>query len=137
MSTSYDFKEAARGLLARIYGNGSSVSPNKDLIRTAIEVALRDAYNEGLGARKKALSAPAATRSSARAAAPSVDARKSGDMDCSHQWKESFLDGRAVGVQCAKCGALERDLKSQCDHFFVKNGPNEVCVACRTTRRAR
>ena len=32
---------------------------------------------------------------------------------------------------------LESSLKVQCTHYFVKSGNQEVCVACRTTRRAR
>lgn len=139
MSKPYDFKEAARELLNRIYGNGSSAAPNKDLVRTALEVALKDAYSQGLGDKKKAASAPSPSisKSSASSTAARPAARSTEFVDCAHQWQESFLDGRAVGVQCSKCGTLESDLKAQCEHFFVKNGPNEVCVACRATRRAR
>jgi hypothetical protein len=122
MSTSFDFKEAARKLMAQIFNGPTGTAGNKDLVRTAIEVALRDAYSKGQGDIKKP---------------PSPSPSPTATVECDHRWQESFLDGRAVGVQCAKCGILERDIKSQCEHFFVKSGSQEVCVACRATRRLK
>lgn len=131
MSNSYDFKGQASALMKRIWkSQGTSVNP--DLARAAVEVALREAYAQGL---KDARGGAGQTSPSANPNRPTAPTAAS--STCAHAWEETFLDGRAVGGQCIHCGILQRDVKEECKHYFVAMGSGEVCVACRRTRKAK
>lgn len=141
---SYDFKESAKALLKQIghhSGPSSGSSVNPALALAAVETALREAFACGQGLAKGGV----------RVSAPKSVSKAAGDKrlpasqaylqeyaeECQHEWKETFLDGRSVGTKCAKCDVLERDVRRQCDHYFVKTDAGEVCVACRTPKVPR
>jgi hypothetical protein len=135
----FNFKENAQGLLKRI-GLGSSSSVNPALALAAVETALREAYAKGLEDARKGtgLSAkPNVTgpkKTATTSSIPNVSITEPRE-ECHHEWQEAFLDGRGVGHKCLKCGVLERDIRRECDHYFVKTDAGEVCVACRRPRR--
>jgi hypothetical protein len=127
MSAPFDFKETAKALLKRLTPQaGGSVNPA--LALAAVETALREAYARG--------QQDARPIASSRTSAPSARFEPA-EEECAHVWQETFLDGKSVGSKCVKCDIIERDVKSRCDHYFVKTDSGEVCVACRKPKRGR
>ncbi len=128
----YDFTDKAAVLLRRVANTGGSLA--SDLARVAVELALREAYEQGK-ADASGHTAPqvgAVAKVPDRTIVPAPPAA-TGD-DCTHVWAESFLDGRKVGIRCSRCGVLEQDVQARCSHYFVQQGKHEVCVACRQVR---
>ena len=140
LASTFDFKEQAKALLKRL-GAGSGSAPNPTLALLAVETALREAFAHGQGTARVA-------RVAARSADVSRPASQPGQRtpptrpaepapaECAHEWEEVFLDGRALGIKCADCGILQRDVQDRCDHYFVDVGGSQVCVACRKAKRA-
>lgn len=137
---SYDFKENAKALLKRI-GHNPGPGVNPALAMAAVETALREAFARGqeqgkggvgLGTSKGSKKAPQDSRLPASQAYLQEYAE-----ECQHEWQETFLDGRSVGSKCVKCDVLEKDVRRQCDHYFVKTESGEICVACRTPKVPR
>jgi hypothetical protein len=139
----FDFTEKAAVLLKRVAAAGGSLGSG--LAKTAVELALREAYEQGK-ADASGATAPRVAPSSAsvgKAAprpasgpAPAVPAASAAApaADCAHAWDEAFLDGRKVGIKCTRCGVLESDVQARCTHYFVQVGKQEICVACRHVR---
>lgn len=136
----YDFKENAKALLKRI-GHHPAPGVNPTLALVAVETALREAFAQGQQQAKGGIgSAPprSASKPSGTQRPPASQAYiQEYAEECQHEWRESFLDGRSVGSKCAKCDVLERDVRRQCDHYFVKTDSGEICVACRTPKVPR
>jgi hypothetical protein len=137
MAETYPFNENAKALLKRLQSNdGSTVNPA--LALAAVEAALREAYSQG----QRATHPPAQPAREPKQPPPPARhappvAASDPEPECAHQWEETFLDGRAVGSKCLKCDVLERDVQNRCDHFYVKTGAGEICVACRKSKFAR
>jgi hypothetical protein len=135
MSTQFDFKSQAQ-ILYKQLEKMIKASNSPGLSHAAIEVALRDAYHHGLQDKmKKPSSAKPAQPFSQSKGFQVKTSLPIQDGDCTHQWDEAFLDGKAVGYQCSRCSLLQKDIKEECHHFYVQSGSQEVCVACRKSRQ--
>jgi hypothetical protein len=149
----YDFTGKAAALLKRVAAAGGSLGSG--LAKTAVELALRDAYEQGKadasgatapqvgpGARGQVTARSGTSTGTGQGSGSKIPARSTatapaasapGD-ECAHVWNEAFLDGRKVGSKCTRCGVLEQDVQARCSHYFVTVGKQEVCVACRQLR---
>lgn len=136
MIPDFDFKEQSTLLMKRIWPKESNVAPaQRELARSAIEIALREAFGKGTeSARAAGGTQPRGATTKSPVASKPAEPRSA--PPCDHDWEEAFLDGRSVGSQCTECGVLQKDVQDQCNHFFVRVGSSEVCVACRKPRRA-
>jgi hypothetical protein len=146
-----DLKAKADALLRQL-GRNPGAPLNQALARTAIEVALREAYEQGAREARgtPAPKVPAAARRStdydnpfafsrqapARASStvPKPSAQPA-EVVCAHQWEEVFLDGRDLGFKCIHCDVSQKEVQGRCDHYFVQQGSQEVCVACRKAKK--
>ncbi|MCM2279578.1 MAG: hypothetical protein NDJ89_16005 [Oligoflexia bacterium] len=131
MADAFDFKEQARTLLKRL-GQNPGAPMNQGLALAAVEAALREAHARGMQDAK----GPALKSSPQVAKKPTpASTETASEIQCAHEWEETFLDGRAVGGKCLHCGVLQRDVQERCNHFFVQVGGREICVACRKPKR--
>jgi hypothetical protein len=130
---SYDFRENAKALLKRI-GHNPGPGVNPALAMAAVETALREAFAHGQEQAKAGVGLKASQDS--RLPASQAYLQEYAE-ECQHEWQETFLDGRSVGSKCVKCDVLEKDVRRQCDHYFVKTDSGEICVACRTPKVPR
>lgn len=139
MSPDFDFKEQSTLLLKRIWPKESNVAPaQRELARSAVEIALREAFAKGTESARGAKGTQPRATTPAPFASQTISkpAEPRSAPPCDHDWEEAFLDGRSVGSQCKECGVLQKDVQDQCNHYFVRVGSSEVCVACRKPRRA-
>ena len=121
MADEFDFKEEARTLLKRLTQTpGAPMS--QGLAVAALEAALREAYARGRGDLRakpaRVAAAPVRTLAPVKTPAPAPE--------CAHEWEEG---------RCTECGVFQRDVQQQCDHYFVKVGAQEICMACRKPRK--
>jgi len=131
---SFDFSQQAKALIKRLGQNpgaSPSVSMNQGLALAAVEAALREAYAKG---QEDAIARPG---SRAPVKSPVSTPIAVTPRECPHEWEDVFIDGKSLGGKCIDCGVLQHEVQERCDHYFVKVGSGEMCVACRKTRRVK